>query len=171
MHENKITSKPYINGNKLIIPIMYEDKAKKFLDEMKDKEYDLVIKEHKEKRSLDSNAYCWLLCNKIADVLSTDKDSVYRANLMAFGQSDRIIVLEEALESLKRSYKYTEIASKFERKGKKYLELIIYHGSSTYNSKEMSILINGIVQEAQALGIETMTPEELESLNSTWGNR
>ena len=104
-----------------------------------EKQYEIVVKEYKQKRSLDSNSYCWLLINKIANVMRISKEDVY--------------------------FKYYEKANEKDN----YTYYKIYKGSSQFNQEEMSILIDGIVEEAKQLGIETMTPSEIANLKSMWG--
>ena len=52
-----------------------------------------------------------------------------------------------------------------------YKRIVVYYGSSTYDTKQMSALIDSLVQEAQALGIETLPPAEIARLNSQWEER
>lgn len=57
------------------------------------------------------------------------------------------------------------------RKLPDYKKVISYYGSSVYDSREMSILINEIVDQVKGLDIETMTPEELNALNEEWESK
>ena len=43
-----------------------------------------------------------------------------------------------------------------------------YYGSSQYNTKQMSRLIDMVVEGAKELGIETLTPEELARIKEEW---
>lgn len=134
----------------------------------KDKKYE--IKEHKEKRSLDANGYCWVLCKKIADKLHITKEEIYKKNIKEVGKYEVIPIKNEAIETFVNAWTgkgigwICEILSKSKIDG--YTNLIAYYGSSIYDSKEMSLLLDGIVQEAQNLGIETLTPDELTNLKS-----
>lgn len=139
-----------------------------------DKEKQYEIKEHKKKRSLDANSYCWVLCKKIADELRITKEEVYRKAINEVGKFEIIPIKNEAIDTFINAWKskgigwICEVHNKSKIDG--YTNLIIYYGSSIYNTKEMSILIDNIVQEAKQLGIETMTPSELEELKSLWVN-
>lgn len=135
-----------------------------------DKEKKYEIKEHKEKRSLDANGYCWVLCKKIADKLHITKEEIYKKNIKEVGKYEVIPIRNDAIETFVNAWTgkgigwICEILSKSKIDG--YTNLIAYYGSSIYDSKEMSLLLDGIVQEAQNLGIETLTPDELANLKS-----
>lgn len=123
----------------------------------KDKQFD--IKEHKEKRSLDQNAYCWKLLNEVANKLRKPKEEVYFDMLKSYGQVSEISMLSSI--NPVGYLKYYEVVSKRIFNGNEFTIYRIYKGSSEFDTREMSIFIDGIVQEAQQLGIETLTPEEI----------
>ena len=137
----------------------------------KDKQYE--IKEHKRKRSLDANSYCWVLCKKIADVLRITKEEVYRKAINEVGKFEILPIKDEAVRTFINAWSskgigwICEVLNKSKLDG--YTNVIAYYGSSIYDTKEMSILIDNIVQEAKQLDIETMTPDEIENLKSLWG--
>lgn len=130
------------------------------MDQDKDKLYE--IKEYKEKRSLSQNAYAWKLITELGDVLRKSKEEVYLQMLKDYGQSTIIVVASDI--NILGYFKYYEKIKSFMNKGKKFDEYKIYKGSSEYDSKEMSIFIDGIVQECQNVGIETMTFDEIARL-------
>lgn len=130
----------------------------------KDKRFD--IKEHKEKRSLNANNYAWKLITEIANVLRKSKEEVYLEMLKSYGQCEMISIVSSI--DVKGYFKYYEEAGRSFLNGKEFTHYKIYKGSSDFNTKEMSILIDGIVQEAKQLGIETMTPSQLAELKSLW---
>ena len=137
-----------------------------------DKEKQYEIKVYKKKRSLDANSYCWVLCKKIADELRVTKEEVYRKAINEVGKFEIIPIKDEAADTFINAWKskgvgwICEVFNKSKIEG--YTNLIAYYGSSIYNSKEMSILIDSIVSEAKELNIETLTPNELERLKSLW---
>lgn len=124
------------------------------------------IKEFKEKRSLNANAYAWALIGKMADVLRTGKDSVYLTELKRYGQSEIVSVLSHI--NVHGVFKYYERAGVSYLGEKEFTHYRVYKGSSEYDSREMAILIDGIVEDAKELGIETMTPIEIERLKQRW---
>lgn len=156
------------DGVFIMLPAASVD-VQKFVGEAKGK-YDCEIKKHREKRSLDSNAYAWLLINEIGNVLRASKDEVYLTMLKRYGQSFIVSVIEEAAEMAERTFPYCERSGEGEVKGKKFIHFKVFRGSSTYDSREMAVLIDGIISEAKALDIETATPAELERMKNEWGN-
>lgn len=120
------------------------------------------ITEYHEKRSLSANAYAWVLINKIADALRKSKEEVYFQMLKDYGQSEFVSVLSEI--DVSGYFKYYEEYGKGHVEGREFTHYKVYKGSSEFDSKEMSILIDGIVQEAKALDIETRTPQEINQM-------
>lgn len=129
-------------------------------------EIDIELKEHKEKRSLNSNGYAWVLITKIADVLRANKEDIYLEMLKRYGQSEIVSVLSHI--DMTGYFKYYEVAGTSTLNGKEFTHYKWFLGSSEYDTREMSILIDGIVSEAKALGIETLSPEEIENLKNMW---
>lgn len=130
---------------------------------------DISIKKHREKRSLDANAYCWVLLQKMAEVLKTDKWTLYLRMLKEYGQFTHIIVKEQAVEAMKRQWRECEILGPIKVGGMTGIQLQCYFGSSTYDTKQMAEFIDGIVREAQELGIDTRTPDEIAYMKEVWG--
>jgi hypothetical protein len=128
------------------------------------KQYEL--KEYHEKSSLNANNYAWKLITEIANILRISKEEVYLEMLKIYGQSQIVSVLAEI--DVSKYFKYYTEAGESILKGKKFKHYKVYMGSSEMDTKQMSILIDGIVQEAKALDIETMTPAELSRLKEAW---
>lgn len=144
--------------------------VQEFVLSQSDKGYDVKISEHREKRSLDANAYAWSLINQIGNRLGSSKDEVYVEMLRRYGQNSVVSVVEEAATVFEKSIKYWEEIGESKLNGKNFIHIRVFTGSSSYDTKEMSILIDGIVSEAKELGIETMTPDEIEQLKRRWEN-
>ena len=123
---------------------------------------------HRNKRSLDANAYCWVMLQKIAEVLHQDKWNVYLEMLGKYGVFTHIIVKPNVVDKVKEEWRTVKELGEVSVNGMTGIQLQCYFGSSTYNTKEMSVLIDGIVYEAKELGIETLPPEELERMKIEW---
>ena len=146
-----------------------------------DKEYDITIEPRRKKRSRNANAYMWVLADKIAEKTQTTKEDVYREAIRRVGvfedMSDifkDVAVVDEAADWLVASWAKNGIgwfAEKYDSRLKDCTKVRLYVGSSTYDTKEMSRLIDEIVEEAKYLGIETATPDEIARMKSTWGQR
>lgn len=135
-------------------------------DRLKDKDVRLELKEYKEKRSSRANRYAWELIGKIADILRNSKDDVYLTMLKRYGQSE--VVSVQSNINITGYFKYYEEIGKGHVDGKEFTHYKIFKGSSEYDTREMAILIDGIVSEAKEMGIETMTPDELKRMVEQW---
>lgn len=124
-----------------------------------DKDKLFEIKEKRNKRSLTQNAYAWSLIGKIADKINLPKDDVYYKMLKDYGQFEVISLV--APVSLSGFVKYYEKIGTGKVNGKEFNHYKIYKGSSEFDSKEMTIFIDGIIQECRQLDIETLTPDEI----------
>ena len=132
-----------------------------------DKKYE--VKEYKEKRSLNANNYYWELVTQLGNVLKMDKEDLHFLLLQKYGQSEMISVLAEI--DMSDYLKYYIEAGESTLNGKKFKHYKVYKGSSEMDRKEMSILINGLVDECHIQGIETRTEEEIKSLLDRWDNK
>lgn len=133
-------------------------------------------KKYREHRSIDANAYCWQLIDKIAKKLGVDKWTWYLHCIREYGVFQDLKIKPEAVFILRRYFRYIEPfndgygANTGDSEGNEadLITVRCYFGSSKYDSKEMSDLIGGVVREAQELGIETLTPDEQARLISVW---
>lgn len=156
------------NGTWLCLKTQEINTIQTFIDNKKPIQYNAKITEHREKRSLDANAYAWVLISKLADKLRTSKEEVYFQMLKDYGQSQIVSVISQGKELFQRTCKYWEEAGESTLNGKDFTHFKVYTGSSEYNTKEMAVLIDGIVYECKELEIETMTPEQLTLLKEEW---
>ena len=141
----------------------------------KENKLNIEIKKWYKKRSLDANSYMWVLCDKIAKKLSDDgtiitKEQVYKDSILQIGSFQPMIIEEKAFETFKRIWERQGLGYLIQEVSKKdkCIKLHCYYGSSSYDSKEMSLLIENIVELAKSLNIETKSPSELESLLKEW---
>lgn len=160
---------------KLIIDLPPDQRgtAMHWLKTRKDKDYDLTIKEHRERRSLDANAYAWLLIGKIAAVMRLDPVDVYREQIAGVGDNFTPMCVREQdvgrfISSWERNGLGWIVKDMGPSKNYGCRNLAAYHGSSTYDTAQMSRLIDNIVQDCKALGIETLTPDKLSLLKEEW---
>lgn len=125
-----------------------------------------------EKRSLDANAYCWVLLQKLAEAVGSDKWAMYLHCLQRYSRAfTHVIVKEAAVERMKELYRTCVDLGEVTVNGQTGHQLQVYYGSSTFNSKEMSVFIDGIISECKELGIETATPDQLERIKAAWQNQ
>lgn len=139
------------------------------LQEIKDKELNIDIQVWREKRSLDANNYSWKLQDEISKKLGLSVDEVHEKMVLSYGVLETYSILKEASESAKRMFEYYKILGESEVKGKKFVHIRAGIGTHYYDTKEMSIFINGVVQECKDLGIPTLEDYEIENLVKSWG--
>ena len=150
--------------------------ATAFCDEMKDgKVYEADLKEHRKKRSLDANAYAWVLLGKLASRVGMSKEDVYREFIKDVGGNYEILpIRNDAVDKWISNWQNKGIGWVCDILGESkldgYTNVITYYGSSTYDSLQMSRLINLIVEECKGQGIEVMTPAELALLMDGWSS-
>lgn len=133
---------------------------------------EVEIAKHRRKRSLDANAYFHVLVTKIAEVLKTDNATVKNDLIRRYGfyeyVGDKIptYLIKSRFEKdiLSRELIHFNVIGRQYIDGEEYIKAALMRGSHTYDTKEMSRLIEGTVDEAKRLGIETLTPEELRRL-------
>lgn len=155
--------------NTPLVTLRLENGAVSELNEYFNGALDVSIKKHREKRSLDSNSYSWILMQKIAEKLHTTKEEVYLQMLQRYSRSfTHIIVKEKAIPKLKEQYRTVIDLGEITVGNMTGHQLQVYFGSSTFDTKEMSIFIDGIVSECKELGIETLPPAEIERMEKAW---
>lgn len=141
-------------------------------DQLKESDVAVTIKKHREKRSLDANAYCWVLIDKLSQATGLPKAEVYRQAIKNIGGvSETVCVQDRALNKLCEGWEHNGIgwqAETFPSKIDGCTNVTLYYGSSTYDTAQMSRLIDHITQDCKSVGIETMTPEELSRLVEAW---
>lgn len=138
-----------------------------------EKQYTVTIKENRPKRSLDANAYAWVLLDKLAEKLNKSKYDIYKQYIKDIGGvSETVCVLEKAADKLIEGWEHNGIGWQTDRLKSKLegcVNVVLYYGSSVYDTAQMSRLIDMIVQDCRAMGIETKDPSELERLVTEWG--
>lgn len=146
--------------------------AQTLFDELRDAELSIDVKQYKERRSLDANAYFWTLCGKLAYKLGTPKEDIYRSYIKDIGGNfDIVCVQETAAEKLQSGWARNGIgwtSDTLQSKIDGCVNVILYYGSSTYTTEQMSKLIDMAVYDCKQNGIETATPAELERLIGRW---
>ena len=135
-------------SNKLNITLSINENINSEIEKIKDVEkLSIKVNKYRKKRSLDANAYMWVLLSKIADVINSDKDDVYIEMLSRYGVFTHIIVRKEVVEKIKTEWRAVRELGEINVNGSSGIQLQCYFGSSTYDSKEMATLIDGVVRE------------------------
>lgn len=162
----------YADRKWLITFEVRENKTDLF-DKTRDKDLTIEVKEYKERRSLNANAYFHLLVDKIASLTGVTHSEVHNQLIADYGVMDEEIhhiVMDDSIPWQFFSALHLRPTShtKMMDNGKLYRVYIVMRGSHTYNTAEMSRLIDGTVSEAKLLGIEVLPPDELERMKQQW---
>lgn len=161
----------FASRKQIVSFIIDKDFAEEF-DRLKDKPLTVEVKQYRERRSNNANAYMWVLCEKIAQTQGIGAEEVYRHAIREVGVHVPLPIKAEAVERFQTEWGkrgigwFAEIVDDSKLEG--YKLVFVYYGSSTYTSSEMARLIDNIVQDAQALGIQTDPREELDRLIREW---
>lgn len=153
------------------------------IEKLTDKDLTVVLKQFRQKRSLDANAYYWLLLTQLADKTNVTNPFMHNQLLRRYGQpqviDDKMVYL--VLPDSDEGAKIADEAETFHIKptsqvktgvdGRQYRTYILLKGSSEFNTKEMSTLINGLVDECKQVGLETITPAELERMMALYDQK
>lgn len=135
----------------------------------------IEMKQFRPKRSLDANAYAWVLIHKLAEKLNQQPAEIYREAIRNIGGNSEVVcVKNDAVDKVKQGWTKNGLgwqAETFPSKLEGCTNIILYYGSSEYDTAQMSRLIDNIVQDCEALGIETKTPDELAKLIGLWGEK
>lgn len=136
------------------------------------KTYDVTVKEHRNKRSLDANAYFWVLLDKLACKMRASKTDLYRSYIREIGgNSDTVCLQNKAVDKLVEAWGRNGLGWQTDTMPSKLngcTNVILYYGSSTYDTAQMSRLIDMVVQDCKSVGIETMQQDKLNALLSSW---
>lgn len=127
-----------------------------------DRERLFDITPHREKRSLNANALLWKCLGDIAGALHSDKWTVYLQMLKRYGTYTYICVKPKAVEAVKKQWRESEEIGTINIDGEEAVQMLCYFGSSTMNSKEFSILLDGVISEMKEMGLDTPADRELE---------
>ena len=133
---------------------------------------DIEAKKHREKRSLDANAYCWVLLGKLAEKMDMKSEEIYKMEIKDIGVYEVLPIRNEAIQKFIEVWQKNGIGWLCEIIGKSkidgYTNIKAYYGSSTYDNKQMSRLIDSIVQDCKLQGIPTDTPEQIAMYKEMW---
>ena len=156
----------------LCLKVENRAQARRFtMDMQQGKAYGAELTLHRERRSLDANAYFWMLCGKLAAVLGVHRDELYRELVRGIGDNFRIWTIPDKDVPLFRltwrNHGLGWICETVDSAGGQ-TKLRCYYGSSDYDTAQMSRLIDLVVQECREQEIETLPPDKLLALKEAW---
>lgn len=136
------------------------------IEQDKEKLFDLT--EHKTGRSLNANKLLWKCLGEIAASLNADKWDIYLEMLKRYGKFTYICVKPNVVEAVKRQWRECEEIGEVNINGQKSIQLLCYFGSSTLDSKEFSVLLNGVISEMSEMGLPTPAEKDMERAIANW---
>lgn len=122
----------------------------------------------RQKRSLDANSLLWVCCQSIATALRSDKWSVYLQMLKRYGKFTHICVKPSVVDAVKAQWRECEELGEVNINGQPAIQMLCYFGSSTYNTKEFSVLLDGVISEMKEMGLDTPTSEDMKRSLEQW---
>lgn len=172
----KARIKDYVQtiDRKQILTIVLDGDFSGQYDELKDVDIEIDIKKYRKKRSLDANAYLWVLIGKLSEKIGIDPIEIYRQYVRDLGISRLIEISESAVETMRISWGlhgkgwFCDVLDDGAHEGTKLMRL--FYGSSSYNTKQMGMLIDLVCEDCKQNNIEVMTPDELAVMKARWGS-
>lgn len=165
----KSIAKNIINGHFDVTIEMTEGDAHDIAS-LADKDLSVELKQWRNHRSLDANALLWACIGDMVKALGGDKWDYYIKYLREYGQYTMIQLQPDALEQFKKVYRECEVIGSRYVDGKEMLQVLCYYGSSTYDTKEFSVLLDGVIQDMKHAGVEPPTSEEMKRSLEMWEN-
>ena len=160
-------------GNSCLMAIEApKEQAVEFLEQMREgKTYTAKFTERKKKRSLDANGLYWELCGRLSQKIGIPPEEIYRNHIRDIGNYEPLCMPEEALDSFKELWCSNHTGRFVQTRDSKIpgcVTVLAYYGSSDFNTKQMSLLIDNCMQDCHENGVETRPREEVESLLAQW---
>ena len=177
-------SEDFITGTaKIEFNIRERGRALDALPSIKDKKLRIKVVQFREKRSLNANSYYWQLLSQLADKLRVSKPFLHNTLLRRYGQIQLLDgkpmylsikdteAVRKAIDEAEDYHLKPTAEVRVGKDGDNWRTYLMLKGSHELDTREMAILIDGIVDEAKEQGIQTLTPNELERLKATWQGR
>lgn len=123
---------------------------------------------YRKHRSLDANRMLWACLGEIAVALRTDKWRVYLQMLKRYGKYTYICVKPSAVDAMKAQWRESEVIGEVSINGQEAVQMLCYFGSSTYNTKEFSALLDGVVSEMKEMGLDTPMSQDMKRALEEW---
>ena len=162
-------TKDYMSGQLQITFAINEPSAAQAVNDIKDCEkLSIRAVQFRAKRSLDANALLWLCLGRIADALRADKWDIYLQMLKRYGKYTYICVKPNVVDAVKAQWRECEVIGEVDINGQKAVQMLCYFGSSTYDTKEFSRLLDGVISEMQEMKLETPIPADIRRALEQW---
>ena len=160
------------------ISLLLDTKEIEIVEQLKkENKLNIELKKYREKRSINANNYFWKLLQELCDLADIETIEEYKRRVKQLGIFKRLKIMAQDVKTVEKIWTDRGIAWFCEIADKEYIGdtefkiINAYYGSSSFNTKQMSRLINDLVQDCKVYGIETKTPAEIKSLLESWDNK
>lgn len=150
------------NGPHTYLQFLVNEKAANF-DKFLAKDCELDVRLYRKRRSIDANKMLWACIGELSATLRADKWDIYLLMLKRYGKYTYILVKPEAVEDIKKSWRESEVIGEGDLNGQTMMQMLCYFGSSTYNSQEFSVLLDGVISEMKEVGLQPPASEEMQA--------
>lgn len=154
---------------KQILSLEVEGDCSELIEKLKDERISIEIKKYRKKRSLDANGLLWACIGDIAKAINADKWDVYLTMLKRYGVYTYGVFKESKIEQVKKMWRETEVVGEVNVNGEKGIQMLLYFGSSTYDTAEFSRLLDGVISEMKEMGLQVPASKETQALLEAWG--
>lgn len=158
----------WASGETIISFTCNEKSALSDVDKLKEKKLSIKAVQFREKRSLDANAMLWACLGEIAAVLRADKWEIYLQMLKRYGKYTYICVKPNVVDAMKAQWRECEEIGKIDINGKEAVQMLCYFGSSTYDTKEFSVLLDGVISEMKEIGLQPPASGDMKRALEQW---
>lgn len=163
------------NTRKPKISLLLDTNELSIVEELKNEnKLNIELKKYRKPRSLDANKYFWKLLQEVCDYKDIDTIEDYKRRVKELGIFKQFKIMIQDIKTFEKIWTDRGIAWFCEIVDTTYIGdtefkiINAYYGSSSYNSKQMSRLIDNLVQDCKAVGIETKPQAEIDSLLKQW---
>lgn len=175
--EIKDLSKDYKTDKPILQLVLNERDCLLNLEQLKDIKLSIQVKKWRKKRSINANNYFWKLLSEYSEEKNVDTIEEYKERVKRLGIFRRFRIEDKDKKTFEIMWQDKGIAWFCEIADTEYIGDIefkiinAYYGSSSFNSKQMSRLINDLVEDCKEVGIETKPQAEIDSLLKEWDER
>ena len=128
----------------------------------------ISAKKYRENRSNNANKLLWHCLGEIAAALRTDKWKVYLLMLKRYGKFTYICVKPNMVDAMKAQWRECEVIGEVDINGQKAVQMLCYFSSSTYDTKEFSVLLDGVISEMAEMGLQVPTSQDMQRALEQW---
>lgn len=138
------------------------------LERLKDKDLRIKVVQYRQKRSLSANALLWHCIGRISEATRADKWDVYLKLLREYGKFTFVCVQPHMVDAVKSQWREAQVWNSVDIDGRKAVQMICYFGSSSYNTAEMSRLIDGALEEMRDLNLDLPMEQDVRAALEQW---